>query len=85
VRYSEFLQEAIGPENGGHVGTKDLERDEAVVLQVAGEVHRSHTPPAEFSLEEKSIVDGLSQRRRQRHIIPSGRKILLNITDLKNE
>jgi len=47
----DLLREARGAECGGEIGTQDLDRHLAVVLEVFGEIHRSHATGAEFALD----------------------------------
>jgi hypothetical protein len=41
------------------------------MLEVAGEVDRSHAAPAELALEEKPVAQAFGQRRRYSHgVVP---------------
>ncbi|MBX6331397.1 MAG: hypothetical protein IRY91_06100 [Gemmatimonadaceae bacterium] len=48
--------EAGGAERLGDLGVEHLERDRAVVLAVAGEIDRGHSPAAELALERVAIA-----------------------------
>ena len=48
---ADLALEALGAEGGGELGMEHLERDRAVVPEVAREVDRGHAPAAELALE----------------------------------
>ena len=47
----DLAEEAVGPERHGQLGVQHLERDRAVVLEVAGEEDGRHPAAAELALE----------------------------------
>ena len=47
----DLAQEAVGAERGGELGVQHLEGDDAVVLEIAGEVDGGHAPAAELALD----------------------------------
>ena len=49
---ANLAEEPLGAEAGGELGMKHLERDGAVVLQVAGEINRGHAAPAKLALQD---------------------------------
>ncbi len=50
-----FLDEPIGPKNGGKFGPQDLHRHLAVVFQILGEIDRGHAARAEFFLDGVAV------------------------------
>jgi hypothetical protein len=60
----DFAQEAVSAECGGKLGAKELDGDEAVVLEVAGEVDGGHATATEFTLDAVAIDEGGLQRRQ---------------------
>ena len=48
---SDLPQEPLGPDDGGELGAKHLERHLAVVAEVVGQVHVGHSPRAEGALD----------------------------------
>ncbi len=54
----DFSQKALGPNGGGELGTEDLDRDKAIVLQVPSEVHGGHAPRADFPLDGVTVGEG---------------------------
>jgi hypothetical protein len=59
----DLLQESFGAEHCGDLGTHHLERDQAVVLQVPGEIDHGHPACAELTLQGVAIVKCLAERR----------------------
>ena len=55
------------PEGSDEVGTEHLDRDRAVVLEVAGQVDRGHAAAPELALEQVAIAESVSQCRG-RHV-----------------
>ena len=50
-----------GPRHGGELGPEDLERDRAIVLEVAGEVDRGHAAAAELALDRVAVAKRFGQ------------------------
>jgi hypothetical protein len=57
----DLAEEAVGTEDGGQLGPKDLEGDRAVVLEVLGEIDRGHAAAAQLALERVAIGEGRGQ------------------------
>jgi hypothetical protein len=47
----DLAKEALRTQGGGKVRVHDLERNQAVVLQVSGEVHGGHSATSQLALE----------------------------------
>ena len=60
-RESDFSQEALGPERGSQLRSERLQGDEAIVLQVAGEIHGGHPAAAELALDGVAVGEGILQ------------------------
>jgi len=56
--YPDFTQKSVGPERGGQLGPHDLERDQAVMAQVAGQVDRRHAATPQLTLDEIAVGQG---------------------------
>ena len=54
----DLEQEALGGLAGDDLGAQDLDRDGAVVLAVAGQVHHRHAAPAQLPLDRVAVADG---------------------------
>ena len=69
----DLALEPVGAEGGGELGMEHLERDGAVVAEVAGEVDRGHAPAAELALERVAVASAFAQRRPRvgGHDVPS--------------
>ena len=50
-----FPQEPLAADHRGQLGTQDLQRDPAVVLDVLGEIDRSHPARAELTLDPVAV------------------------------
>ena len=61
--YADLAQESLGAERGRQLRPHDLEGDRAIVLEVTGEVDRSHAATPEFALNHIAAPKGISQRR----------------------
>ena len=48
---TDLVEESLGADRRGEVGSHHLQGDEAVVTEVAGEVHRRHAPLPELALD----------------------------------
>jgi hypothetical protein len=64
----DLAQEALGADDGGEVGTQDLDGDLAVVAEVLGEVDGRHAALAELALDAVAVgengpeaLDGVGQ------------------------
>jgi hypothetical protein len=55
---TDFALEPLGPGGRGQFGSDHLERDGAIVLEVAGEVHRGHAAATELALDQVSTGQG---------------------------
>ena len=55
----DLALEALGAEGGGELGTENLEGDQAVVLEIPGEVDRGHATAAELALEQVAVTEGV--------------------------
>ena len=54
----DFAQEALDAEHGAEVGAQHLERDPAIVLEVAREVDGRHPAGTEFTFDVVAIAEG---------------------------
>src|SRR6266581_7467623 len=54
-READLSEEPLGAEDGRKLGAEHLERDGAVVFNVAGEVHRGHPAAAELTLDRVMV------------------------------
>ena len=61
---SDLAQEPLGAEHGGELGAQHLDRDLAVVPQVAGEVDGRHAASPELALEAIPILESVRERGR---------------------
>ena len=50
-RHPDLAEKPVGTEHGAELGIQELERDTAVMFDVAGEEHRRHSAPADLALE----------------------------------
>src|SRR5881296_2236357 len=57
-READLSEEPLGAEDGRKLGAEHLERDGAVVFNVAGEVHRGHPTAAELTLDRVAARKG---------------------------
>ncbi len=57
----DFAQEALSAERRGELGLKHLDRDGALVLEIAGEVYRRHRPASELTLDGVTAGESGSQ------------------------
>jgi len=48
---ADFLEESIGSDDRGYFWFEDFDGDEAVVLEIGGEVYRSHAAGTQLTLE----------------------------------
>ena len=58
---ADLTEEALGTDAPGEVGEQDLEGDEPVVAEVAGEVDGSHAAATELALEHVAVAQGLGE------------------------
>jgi hypothetical protein len=56
--YTDFVEEAVGPNGSRELSSKHLERDRAVMAKVVREVHRRHAAPAELTLDAVTVSQG---------------------------
>jgi hypothetical protein len=77
-READLAQEALAAKLGSEVGTEELERDQPVVLQVAGEPDRGHAAAPELALDPVAVREGLRQcdDRRIRHARSRGNALM---------
>jgi hypothetical protein len=54
----DLAQESLGAEGGHHLGAQGLERDLAVVAQVASQIHDGHPAPADLAHERVAPREG---------------------------
>ncbi len=54
---ADLAQEAVGPQTAGELRVEHLERDEAIMTQVACEVHRRHPASAQFPLHPVAVAE----------------------------
>ena len=66
---ADLAQESLGAEDGRKLGVEHLERDQAVVLEVAGEVHRGHPAAAELALDRVTARERSSKALEQTSIL----------------
>jgi hypothetical protein len=59
-RELDLVLEALRAERRREFAVEDLERYEAVVLEIAGQVDRGHTPAAELPIEGVAIAKSVS-------------------------
>ena len=52
----DLQQEALGGLAGDDLGAQDLDRDGAVVLAVAGQVHHRHPAPAQLPVDGVAVT-----------------------------
>jgi len=57
----DFTKEPLGTDRRGEFGTENLERDLALVAQVAGEVHGGHATLSQLTLELIAVSQGCAQ------------------------
>jgi hypothetical protein len=57
---TDLSQEALGAEDGCQLGSEELERNGAIMLQVAGEKDRSHPASPELALDDIAIKERIS-------------------------
>jgi hypothetical protein len=57
----DLTEESLGTQRGGELGAEDLERDLALVAQVAGEVDGGHAALSQLTLELITISQGCAQ------------------------
>ena len=71
---ADLAEEALGAEAGGQLGMKHLDRDGAVVLEVAGEVHGRHAAAAQRALDGIAVGQGLLEpyRSLEHRAAPAG-------------
>ncbi len=60
-RELDLALESLRTERGRDRGQEHLERDEALMLDVAGEIHRRHAASAELALDEVAIGQGVAK------------------------
>ena len=58
----DLPEEPLGAEQVCQLGPEDLQGDEAVVFEVAGEIDRGHAAAAELALDRVAIAKGVRQR-----------------------
>ena len=63
----DLAQEALGPIAAASSGLQDLDRDRAVVLEVAGEVDGRHAAAADLALDSVATGKRLRQAIGLRH------------------
>ena len=51
----------VSPVSGGELRVSHLERDVAVVLLVAREIHRGHAPGANLALDDIAVAEGATE------------------------
>jgi hypothetical protein len=51
----DFALEPIRPQGGGQLRMKHLQGDWPIVVEVVGEVYRSHATPAELTLDTVTV------------------------------
>ena len=61
----DLRQEALRAHDGGQLGLEDLERDLAVVLQIAGQIHEGHPALPQLSLEGVAAGQRFAETRGQ--------------------
>ena len=59
--------EPLGAERGGELRQQHLERDRAVVLEVAREVDHRHAPAPELALEGVAVGESRLEQRLRVH------------------
>ena len=57
----DLPEETLRAERCRKLGVKHLERDHAIVLEVASEVYRCHPSASELALESVAVGEGLGQ------------------------
>jgi hypothetical protein len=57
----DLAEEAVGTEDGGQLGTEDLETDGTMVFEVGGQIDRGHAAAAEFPLDPVAVRESGGQ------------------------
>jgi hypothetical protein len=57
-RYLDLTQETLDPNDGAEVGLQDLQRDAAIVPDIAGEVYRRHPTFPDEPFNGVSAIEG---------------------------
>jgi hypothetical protein len=57
----DLTQKAVGPERGGELGVKYLDRDGAAVTEVLCQVDRGHPPASKLALERVAAAQGVRE------------------------
>jgi hypothetical protein len=60
----DLQQEALDGDCGGELGMEHLERDRAVVAEVAGKVHRGHAAVSELALKGIAAPESIGEEGR---------------------
>jgi hypothetical protein len=58
---ADLPEEPLRAQCGAELGVEDLEGDQAIVLEVVGEVDRSHAAPAELALDHIAVAESFSE------------------------
>jgi len=65
---ANFREEPLGADGGREVFAQHLDRDAAIVLEVAGDVHRCHSSAPDFAVDcvalRERVRESAGQRRR---------------------
>jgi hypothetical protein len=61
----DFSQEAVGSQAGRELRMQDLQRNQAVVLEVTGEIDRGHAPTTELALNSVCLSQRSLETRLQ--------------------
>src|SRR5207249_2873515 len=63
-READLSKEPLGAQDSRQLGAEHLERDRAVVLEIASEIDRGHPTAAELTLDRVTTVEGVPQSCR---------------------
>ena len=63
----DLSKEPIRPEDVGQLGVEHFQGNEAVMLEVAGQVDRRHAPASELPLDQVAVTQRVGQGRGSGH------------------
>ncbi len=72
-REPDLAQKALGAERLRQIGLEHLDRDLAIVFEVAREVHGRHAARAELALDAIAVGEGGLKRRGGVHVVATRR------------
>ena len=82
----DFLEEPLGTEDSSQLGSEDLHRHLAMMLQILGEVDRRHATRPELALDPVAVGEGgrepggdLAHRAKMRRVVGFGEVLRQNL------